>query len=254
MNTGFGAFYSSAYDNLYQDKDYAAECDLLEGIFETYGDSSIARIVDLGCGTGNHALPLAQRGYQVTGVDGSEPMLVKARQKSQSGAKVIFERGDLRTVRLEREFDAALMMFAVLGYQTQNQDVISALKTARAHLRPGGLLVFDVWYGPAVLHLRPSERVKIASTPEGQILRASSGEMDVLNHLCVVHYRVWLLDKSRVASETEEHHRVRYFFPLELDLFLRGSGFDLLRLGAFPEFEREPEETTWNVLAVARAV
>jgi hypothetical protein len=78
--------------------------------------------------------------------------------------------------------------------------------------------------------------------------------MDVLNHVCVVHYRVWFLDKRRGVSQTEETHRVRYFFPLELDLLLRTSGFELLRLGAFPEFERAPEETTWNVLTVARAV
>jgi SAM-dependent methyltransferase len=254
MSHSFGSLYSSAYDDLYRDKDYDAECDLLERIFQTYGQGAVERIIDLGCGTGNHAVPLARRGYDVTGVDGSAHMLIKARQKLEPGGKAAFEQGDLRAVRLDRQFDSALMMFAVLGYQTENQDVISALKTARAHVRPGGLLVFDVWYGPAVLHLRPSERVKLVSTPEGQILRASSGELETLNHVCVVHYHVWLLGEGRVFSETEEHHRMRYFFPLELDLFLRTAGFDLLRLGVFPQFERDPDETSWNVLGVARAV
>jgi SAM-dependent methyltransferase len=254
MSYSFGSLYSSAYDDLYRDKDYDAECDLLERIFQTYGHGAVERIIDLGCGTGNHAVPLARRGYDVTGIDGSEHMLAKARQKIQSGDKAVFEQGDLRAVRLERQFDSALMMFAVLGYQTRNEDVISALNTARAHVQPGGLLIFDVWYGPAVLHLRPSERVKLVSTPEGQILRATSGELDTLHHVCVVHYHVWFLGKGQVVSEAEEHHRMRYFFPLELDLLLQTTGFNPLRLGVFPEFERDPDETSWNVLGVAQAV
>jgi len=56
-----------------------------------------------------------------------------------------------------------------------------------------------------------------------------------------------------VAAESEERHVMRYFFPLELDLFLKSSGFRLLRLGAFPELERDPDETTWNVMVVAQA-
>lgn len=55
-------------------------------------------------------------------------------------------------------------------------------------------------------------------------------------------------------AETKECHSVRYFFPLELALFLECSGFAPIQLGAFPEFDRSPDETTWNVLGVARAV
>jgi SAM-dependent methyltransferase len=256
MNEGFGPAYSHAYDLLYQDKDYGAECDLLERIFKTYGDGSIQDVLDIGCGTGNHALPLAERGYQVTGVDRSEEMLAKAeRKRAQSNKRdnVVFQRGDLRTLRLGRQFDAALTMFAVLGYQNHNADVLSALRAARSHLRPGGILVFDVWYGPAVLQQRPSERVKLVPTPGGRILRASSGELDTLRHVCVVHYRLWRLENGRVAAESEERHSMRYFFPLELDLFLQSSGFRLLRLGAFPAFERDPDETTWNVIGIASA-
>ncbi len=54
-------------------------------------------------------------------------------------------------------------------------------------------------------------------------------------------------------GETEENHRVRYFFPREIESLLGPTGFSLVRLGAFPEFDKEPDETTWNVLGVARA-
>lgn len=257
MNETFGSIYADAYDLLYQDKNYTAECDLIEGLLQTSGDRAVRRILDLGCGTGNHILPLAQRGYEVVGVDHSESMLARARSKAANSlynGRSTFYQGDIRTVDLQQHFDAVLMMFAVLGYQLENPDALSALRTARRHLRSGGLLIFDVWYGPAVLHQRPSERVKVIPSPEGQILRVASGELDIRRHLCKVHFRVWRLAGDRLVSKTEEIHPMRYFFPLELNLFLECSGFTPVRVGAFPDFDRDPDETTWNVLGVACAI
>ena len=52
----------------------------------------------------------------------------------------------------------------------------------------------------------------------------------------------------------QEHATVRYFFPLELERFLQKGGFTLIRLGAFPDFDREPSEETWNVLGVVQSI
>lgn len=257
MSEVFGATYVEAYDPLYHDKDYTAECDLIERIFMTYGDGPIRTVLDLGCGTGNHALSLAQRGYEVVGVDRSESMLAQVRKKIAShlsNGKLVVQQGDIRSVVLQEGFDAALMMFAVLGYQLENVDVLSALRNARRHLRVGGLLLFDVWYGPAVLHQRPSQRIKVVPIPGGHTLRAASGELNTRRHLCTVHFQVWRLEGGKLVAEAEESHAVRYFFPLELILFLDSSGLAPIRLGAFPEFDKDPDESTWNVLGVARAV
>ena len=83
MSEIFGSTYADAYDLLYEEKDYLAECDLLESLFQTYGEGPIHRIIDFGCGTGNHAIPLASRGYQVTGVDRSVNMLSQAEKSGR---------------------------------------------------------------------------------------------------------------------------------------------------------------------------
>jgi SAM-dependent methyltransferase len=256
MSVVFGSAYSDVYNLLYSDKDYDAECDLIEGLFRRYGNGSISSVVDLGCGTGNHVFPLSRRGYEVVGVDRSRDMLALAQRKlaDHDNGNVRFEPGDILNVDLQRKFDAALMMFAVLGYQLKNEDVLATLKTARRHLQTGGLLIFDVWYGPAVLHQRPSDRFKIIPAKEGRILRVASGALDVLNHICEVRFHVWQFSGASLIAETDETHLMRYFFPLELDLLLDCSGFSCIRLGAFPDFEKQPDEMTWNVLAVARAV
>jgi len=253
----FGPTYADAYDLLYSDKDYTAECDLIEKIFDMYGNDSITSVLDLGCGTGNHSFPLAARGYEVIGVERSESMLAQAHDKltnSPSNLKLSFRKGDIRSLDFDRQFDAALMMFAVLGYQLENEDILAALTSARQHLRAGALLIFDVWYGPAVLHQRPAERARVIPITGGKLLRFASGKLDVSRHLCSVQFLLWRISGERLLSETEETHLMRYFFPLELSFLLQSAGFNLIRLGTFPEFDTEPDESTWNVIGVGCAV
>jgi SAM-dependent methyltransferase len=256
MSEVFGSFYADSYDTLYQDKDYQAECDLIRRVFQEFSDHPVRQILDLGSGTGNHAIPLAQQGYQVVGVERSENMLAHARAKAArcpADHRAVFQQGDIRNIELGRQFDAALILFAVLGYQQENADVMAALRTARRHLRPGGLLVFDVWYGPAVLRERPSQRIKVSPTPDGKILRVASGRLDSYRHLCTTDYLLWRWREGKPVEEATESHTMRYFFPQELILFLQCERFVLDRLGAFPDFQRDPDETTWNVMGAAHA-
>jgi len=257
MSKVFGGIYSDVYDLIYQDKNYDNECDLLESIFKKYSKKPIKSILDLGCGTGNHAIPLVKRGYQVTGVDISESMLEHARKKIGNAAEkkhLELVRGNVRSFKVAQDSDAAIMMFAVLGYQLENKDVSSTLKSVRKHLKKDGLFVFDVWYGPAVLREKPSQRIKIFSTPKGRVLRIASGELDIMKHLCTVHYLVWEIEKNKITREIEEHHTMRYFFLKELEFVLQSSGFQILHWGAFPNISTLPSESTWNICAVTKAV
>ena len=257
MTELFGAGYAAAYDLLYQDKNYQEESRLIDRLLQSHGDGQLRSVLDLGCGTGNHAIPLAQIGYEVFGVDRSAGMLEAARQKTAGGnknGKLRFVQADIRDFTVERTFDAALMMFAVLGYQLENRDVLAALRTARRHLREGGIFIFDFWYGPAVLRQGPSERIKVISTDRGQLLRVAAGDLDLERHLCTVKYRLWRIEDDRLTGQDEEIHCMRYFFPLELNLFLESAGFLPVRFGAFPEFDRKPDADTWNVLGLARAI
>jgi SAM-dependent methyltransferase len=252
MTEVFGASYAAAYDVLYQEKDYGAECDLIEEAARRYGTRPGERILDLGCGTGGHALPLAARGHAVVGVDRSEEMLDAARRKAvDAGLAVRFEQGDVRTVRVGERFDIVAMMFAVLGYQLTDDDVRKALNTCRTHVEPGGILIFDVWHGPAVLAERPEERVRRIPTPTGELERWSSGSLDEPHERCTVKFRVVERSNGQVVSETEEEHTMRYFFPVSLAELLKEAGFDEVHFSAFPTLDRQPGETDWNIVGVA---
>lgn len=248
--TVFGANYAAAYDALYTDKDYEAECDLIERVVTAHASAPVRRVLDLGCGTGAHAAILAARGYEVVGVDRSEEMLAVARGKA--GGSVTFRQADIRTVELGERFDLVLMMFAVIGYLGSNEDVIAGLAAARRHVHPNGLLVLDAWYEPAVLSQLPSERVKEIDLPGRHIQRRSTGVLDPENRRCTVRFHV-IEETDGEARAFEEEHVMRYFSKAELTTLLAEAGFELARLTGFADPTRDPDETTWTVLAVSRA-
>lgn len=248
--------YAESYDRFYARKDYAAECDYLEQAFGRFHPAgAVRRILDLGSGTGGHSLLLAERGYEVTGVDQSETMLEMAEAKARAGnAKVRFVRSDIRALDLGERFEAALLMFSVLGYMTTNTDLAAVLRSARRHLERGGLLLFDVWYGPTVVRQGPLERVRVLDRPGGQLIRTSTPTMHAERDLMDVRIRIWDIADGRLVSSSDEVHSVRYFFQPELELLLRGAGFTVAAFDAFPTLDRPPTDDTWDLGCVALAV
>lgn len=252
MTEVFGADYADSYDSLYAEKDYGAECDLVEEIFRR-ADHPIRSLLDLGCGTGRHSVELARRGYEVVGVDLSEGMLERARRRAigQAAGSTTFLRGDIQTIRLDRWFDAVLSMFAVVGYQLSDAAVRSTLANVRRHLQPGGVFIFDVWYGPAVMAVGPSERVKVVSIEGGEIERRAVGTLEPDGRVCSVKYELTRRQRGVPDATVFETHRMRYFFEEELGEFLKAADLTLLTLTAFPDIENPPSAESWNVLAVA---
>ncbi len=256
MSEIFGRDYADAYDAIYRAKDYEGEVDLIERILARHGLDGPRRLLDLGCGTGSHALPLARRGHAVVGIDRSPSMLARARAKASAAplaSPPVFHEGDIRELDLGRRFDAVLMMFTVLGYQLEDADLMATLATVRRHLDPGGLFIFDVWNGPAVLADRPGERRVSVTDGPARITRKTRVVLDVPRHLCRVSFDLQRIDAGGCAEEWQEEHVLRYYFPQELERALRQNRLDLLQLRGFPNDEAPADERAWNVIGVARA-
>ena len=206
--------YANYYDIIYRDKDYEAESDFLELIFSKYFSNSVRSILDLGCGTGEHALTLAERGYKIAGVDLSRKMLEIGRRKvKKRRLNIEFIQGDIRNIQLNQKFDVVISMFAVMSYQVTNQDLISTFKTAWKHLEKNGLFIFDVWFGPAVLTQKPSDRFEVIEKGNEKIIRLATPVLDILNHTVDVKYKIIRLSKDKVVDEADEVDKMRFLFP-----------------------------------------
>lgn len=250
------AAYANAYDALYADKDYEAECDFLETIFERFSDRSVSRILDLGCGTGGHDIPLVQRGYHVLGIDRSSKMIEIGKEKAAKetlDGDIRFQRGDVQNLDLDETFDAVICLFAVLGYQTSNNALFNGLLTSRKHLHSDGLFIADFWYGPAVLKTRPSDRVKSVHGGKERIVRMARPKIEIESNLVTVSYHVMHLHEDRIVEEVQEDHCMRYIFKPELAFMMNEAGLEIIHFCSFMDLETPASEDTWNVVAVARA-
>jgi SAM-dependent methyltransferase len=248
----FATGYAGWYDTLYRAKDYPGECDYLEFLFGRLGVSP-KTIVDLGCGTGGHSLLLAQRGYTMTAVDRSMAMLQAARAKAdRAGVTVDFRQVDVGRLEWREAFDAAIAMFAVVGYQSGDGELEAMLAGVFRCLRPGGVFVFDGWHGSGVLRERPVPRLlEIPLDNDEVILRLADPCLNTLNQTVEVHYRLWHRRGSTIIAESEERHLMRYFFPRELHCLLRHSGFTTVSIHPFREFDQPLQEHHWHFMAVA---
>jgi SAM-dependent methyltransferase len=217
--------YAEYYDLLYGDKDYSAEAAYVSRLLRARGGNK-NRVLELGCGTGGHALEFARLGYQITGVDLSERMLEGARDRcSQVGGR--FVHGDVRNLRLSERFDCVLSLFHVASYQTSNADIEGMLRTAAVHLEPGGVFIFDFWYGPAVLSVRPSTRIRRLENSRVQVTRLAEPVIHFQENVVDVNYEILVQPKDgRPLERVNETHRMRYFFVPELSYMLRQAGFE----------------------------
>lgn len=247
--------YADFYDELYEDKDYLQECEFIKGVLEKYGEIPVNTLLDVGCGTGSHALHFAEMGYLVTGVDLSEDMLAIARKKAERNNKHIrFIRQDLRNLHLDQKFDAAVAMFAVMGYQTTNTDFEAALKAVHSHLEEFGLFIFDVWFGPAVLKQKPADRLKKIERNNYSLIRYAHPVIDINQQTVEVNYHMLYISNNLIIREIRESHLMRFFFSQELAILLEKNGYKLISIHPFMNPDDEVGEDCWNITITARKV
>jgi SAM-dependent methyltransferase len=248
----FARYYDLIYHGLV---DYEADVNFLEKVFRRFRTAP-KTILDLGCGTGNHALPMARRGYRVTGIDQSREMLALARKKAASlRTRPRFVHADMRSFHLGRTFDAAVCMFGAFGYVLPERDAVRSLRSVHAHLEPGGLYVFEFWQGSAA-RPAPFESWLDVRRKNLEIVRLEVARYDPRTGRLPWEFQLIVLEGRRLIDRFEEVHTIQtYSLPGMRDLLRRG-GFDLI--GAFAGTNKKKTfapvtPTTFRIMAVARA-
>jgi SAM-dependent methyltransferase len=246
----YAAYYSLFYD---ADKDTAAEADFVAARIRAAAPGA-ASLLDLGCGAGRHLVPLAERGFAVAGVDRSPDMLAQARARLDSAGRtdIPLHQADIRDLDLGRTFDAVVSLFHVFSYLADNAALAAGMAAAARHLAPGGVFLFDFWYGPAVLAQRPEPRTRTASDQRFAATRQAHPLLRINQNLVDVRFNVAVrrLDTGQ-TEEFSETHVMRYLFLPETAHFLEAAGLTPLGFGEWLT-GREPGEDTWGVFGLAR--
>ena len=183
-------------------------------LVELAGDGAA---LELGVGTGRIALPLAQRGVRVHGIDFSAPMVQRLRAKPGAG-EIAVTIGDFASTRVAGIFSVAYLVWNAITNLTTQDEQVACFENAAAHLRPGGCLVVEVDV-PALQRLPPGETVRpFGVTPT----RLGFDEYDVVTQRLVSHH-FWRVGATFESSSAP----YRYVWPSELDLMARIAGLRL---------------------------
>ncbi len=132
------------YDRLNAEIDYTAWADFIETCFDRFLPHRPELVLDLACGTGSMTLPLAARGYDMIGVDGSADMLSEAYARAEGADRILFLQQDMRTFELYGTVGAVTCCLDSLNYLLSPEDLLACFRCVHNYLDPDGLFLFDM--------------------------------------------------------------------------------------------------------------
>lgn len=197
-------------------------------------------VLELGCGTGRLAIPMAMAGLDVTGLDISRPMLAECRRKAHAVGRL---RGKLKLVHadmtdfdLDREFDFIAMAYRTFMHVIEPEQQRRCLAAVRRHLSEHGVFILNVWAPrPSVIapHISAASgamrlvgRRALPGVPGRNLLHFCAARYDEGRQVMVEDHLIQILDKKGAIRETRTLTLVRaWMYPREMDHLVRLCGF-----------------------------
>ena len=285
MYDGYRAI-ASAYDRFNADVDYERWSDFIEACFGKFLPAKPEIVLDLACGTGRMTFPLADRGYDMIGIDGSAEMLSEACDKNNDRTDRLFEEAcerlgldpdgldtdaameelakhpaplflqqDMRDFELYGTVDATVCCLDSLNYLCGDGDLLACLQCIHLYLAPGGLLVFDVNSPYKFAHTYGNNAYILEDEDEDgrAVFCGWQNEYDPETRLCKFYLSLFAEGEDGTYVRSDEEQTERCFDEAELTAALDEAGFDLC--GIYSDFDFSPvTETTerWYVVARTR--
>jgi SAM-dependent methyltransferase len=205
------------YDTIYSFKDYPAEVGQIATHVRSLG-ADVKTILDVACGTGEHARLLAETyGFVVDGLDLDPELLRFARLKHPAGQ---FFEADMRDFALDRRYDAILCLFSSIGYLVTLDRVTSALECFRRHLAPRGVVVVEPWFPPGVLDTARVDRLS-GSSGDTHVIRTSRVDVQGRVSRLLFDYE---LDGPGGKQHASEVHELGLFTQEEMGRAFEAAG------------------------------
>ena len=227
-NVGAYSRLAGVYDEIVIDPCHDRWASFLEELWSA-DPGGVRSVLDLCCGTGLLAAELMARGYRVVGVDASDAMLARARQRL--GADVVLAWMALPDLNVEGVFDAAVCTFDGFNYLTQEELRLTMAEVA-LHLRPAGWLVFDL-HTDGMMDFTISNPV-VAGESAGNDFVISS-VVDPVLRICDTRIE---LTKPREGDPFSEQHRQYFHTDAEVRASLEEAGFTVTAVGE--EYTHQP--------------
>ena len=211
------AAYDTPGEGMFADDVLGPTVDLLEAL------AAGGPALELAIGTGRVAIPLAERGVPVSGIELSRPMIRRLQDKV--GGRIPVTHGDMATARAEGEFSLVYLVFNTIANLLTQDEQVRCFQNAAAHLRPGGCFVIELWV-PDLRALSPAAPVQVFAAEDGYLGLdvVDTATQRIVSHHVTFDERVPGGDRREARLGRTPH---RYVWPSELDLMARLAGMSL---------------------------
>lgn len=252
---GYNAL-AAVYDHLNRDVDYEAWADFLEACFAKMLPAKPELVLDLACGTGRMTRVLAQRGYDMIGVDGSGEMLAEAyAQGTENGEKsILYLCQDMRNLELYGTVGAVVCCLDSINYLLREEDIRKVFSLVHNYLDPGGLFLFDVNTPYKFQTIYGNQAYLLEEETDGRAIWCGwQNEYDEATGLCDFYLTLFRETENGMYLREEEHQQERRYDRDTLVGALTDCGFEII--GIYADYHgSQPTPTTERWYFAARAV
>ena len=240
--------YGETYDSESFTQGTLGECDFIERELDF---NTSLRILDVGCGTGRHSIELTKRGYKITGIDLSETMLQKARNKAKAERlKIEFLNHDARNLPFNKDFDVTIMLceagFPLMETDEMNYEI---LKSVTKSLNDKGKFIFTTLNGLFPLYNSVEKFMEDSSQGYNATYRSTTFDLMTFRDYNVTEFTDDFGNKKTLDCNE------RYYVPSETTWLLKSLGFKKIeifgaKLGAFSRKDKLTTED-FEMLVIA---
>jgi len=242
--TGFAAVYDMFMDNI----PYEEWCEYLTGLLHDYGVKD-GLLLDLGCGTGSLTELLAERGYDMIGIDYSEEMLDLAMEKRmESGNDILYLCQDMREFELYGTVGAVVSICDCMNYITEPEDLVTVFELVNNYLDPEGIFIFD-------LNTEYKYETVMGDSTIAEDREDSSfiweNQYEKEEKINIYDVSIFIKEKEDLYRKYHETHYQRAYSLEEIREALEEAGMEFVT--AYDAFTKEPpKEDSERIYVVAR--
>ncbi len=217
MYTEFAKWYDLHYRSI---KDYPEETERIAYILEQL-ETKPKTLLDIACGTGEHARILAQEyGYAVDGIDLEPNLAAIAQEKNPDGD---FTAADMRSFALPKRYDVVTCLFSSIGYAETPEGLQAAIECMARHLNPGGWLILEPWVEPDEWEPEQVDAAESYDEPtQTRILQARQGATDGSVSIITIDYHI---ETPEEKTDFTEIHRLGLFTRAQIEEALHRASF-----------------------------
>lgn len=223
--------FAVAYDEMMDNVDYVRWANYMHNLFVHYRCQP-SKVLELACGTGSILVKLAQKGYEMWGVDRAAEMIEIAQMKAdKADQKVELFQGDMRYFSFDEKFDAVLCLYDSINYILKKDEMMQVFENVHNVLNPNGLFIFDI-----------TTEHNIVQHFHGQTFAENKEDFSYVwkntysykDKICRTKLTFFLREENDLFRRYEEFHIQKIFEVDEIEKWLKKSGYKVL--SAFNSF------------------